>query len=524
MTATPSHGRVPRRDRAARWQGALRGAALAVMLIGVLGSVWVARGWQSTVTHQRDERLDRTATARTVTIGSVLGGYENALWAARSLWLASGHVSREDFGRFARSLDRETRDPGLQNISWRQVVRDDQAAGFVAAARAEAWRISPSGRRAGGPSTTSPSTATRPARGSGSTPAPSRACTPAWTSPATAGRPPSTTISNQITLDDDPGTATQREIAYELIVPVYRTDRPLDGAAEHRREFRGWASGQFRAVDLLREALSNSSATGPTTGVELHDQEVGTASLVASFPPGFRAQGPYVRTVAFGFGGRRFTLVYAPLPGNAILTERTIPAPVVLGTGIAISLLVGALLWLLVQVGALYREVGRLARTDGLTGVANRRAWDDELPRELARSARSGRQLCVALLDLDHFKAYNDRHGHQAGDRLLKAAAAAWQGKLRKTDLLARYGGEEFAVLLPDCGLDNAMQIAEHLRIAPPEVTCSLGVADWDGCEDATELVARADRALYAAKAAGRNRSFAAPGATAAPAAPAPTS
>jgi hypothetical protein len=81
---------------------------------------------------------------------------------------------------------------------------------------------------------------------------------------------------------------------------------------------------------------------------------------------------------------------------------------------------------------------------------------------------------------------------------------------------------EEFAVLLPDCGLDDAMQIAERLRTAQPEVTCSLGVADWDGREDATELVARADRALYAAKAAGRNRSFAAPGATAASAARAP--
>jgi hypothetical protein len=103
MTATPSHGRVPRRDRAARWPVALRGAALAVMLVGVLGSVWVARGWQSTVTRQRDERLDR-----------------------------------------------ETRYPGLQNISWRQIVRDDQAAGFVAAARAEGvedFTIRPPGRR-----------------------------------------------------------------------------------------------------------------------------------------------------------------------------------------------------------------------------------------------------------------------------------------------------------------------------------------------------------------------------------------
>jgi diguanylate cyclase (GGDEF)-like protein len=131
--------------------------------------------------------------------------------------------------------------------------------------------------------------------------------------------------------------------------------------------------------------------------------------------------------------------------------------------------------------------------------VANRRAWDDELPQELARAARSGRPLCVALLDLDHFKAYIDRHGHQAGDRL------------RKTDPLARYGGEEFAVLLPDCGLDSGVEIAERLRTAPPEGTCSIGLAACDGHEAAAHLVARADRALYAAKESGRNRSCAAP-------------
>jgi diguanylate cyclase len=178
-----------------------------------------------------------------------------------------------------------------------------------------------------------------------------------------------------------------------------------------------------------------------------------------------------VREASFSFGGRTFALRYAPLEGNAVLTERTIPAPLVLGTGFAISLLLGALLWLLAQVGALYREVGRLARTDALTGVANRRAWDDELPMELARAARSGQPLCVALLD--------------------------------------RYGGEEFAVLLPDCGLAAAMEIAERLRTAQPEGTCSIGVAAWDGQEEATGLVARADRALYAAKEAGRDRCLA---------------
>ncbi|HEV2871623.1 MAG TPA: sensor domain-containing diguanylate cyclase, partial [Actinomycetota bacterium] len=303
--------------------------------------------------------------------------------------------------------------------------------------------------------------------------------------------------------------ADQRPVAFELFVPVYAIElRPDAAVAERRRRFVGWATGQFRAGDFLDAAMKTAP---PATGVELHDEDVGGDTPVASYPAGFRAAGPDVRQKRFTLGGRSFALRYAPLPGNAILTERAISAWLVLAIGVAASILLGALLWLLAQVGALYREVGRLARTDGLTGVANRRAWDEELPRELARAARSGQPVCVALLDLDHFKAYNDEHGHQAGDRLLKAAAAAWESRLRKTDLLARYGGEEFAVLLPDCALGNAMEIAERLRTAQPEVTCSIGVADWDGREDIGRLVARADRALYAAKAGGRDRCVAEP-------------
>ena len=148
-----------------------------------------------------------------------------------------------------------------------------------------------------------------------------------------------------------------------------------------------------------------------------------------------------------------------------------------------------------------------LARTDSLTGLPNRRVWDEELPRELARAARSRKPVTVVMLDLDRFKQFNDSNGHQAGDRLLKETAAAWEGELRNVDLIVRYGGEEFAALLHDCSLEDAERLVSDLRaVTPGEVTCSAGIACWDRTEKAAELVNRADQALYAAKRAGRDR------------------
>jgi diguanylate cyclase (GGDEF)-like protein len=156
-------------------------------------------------------------------------------------------------------------------------------------------------------------------------------------------------------------------------------------------------------------------------------------------------------------------------------------------------------------------QLEHLARTDGLTGLPNRRHWEQQLPRELARSWREEQPICVAMLDLDHFKHYNDLRGHQAGDRLLREAAAAWRAALRPYDVLARYGGEEFSVILPGCTIGDALALVERLRARTPDgESCSAGVAEWDGIEQAHALVGRADAALYRAKRAGRDRALSA--------------
>jgi diguanylate cyclase (GGDEF)-like protein/PAS domain S-box-containing protein len=147
-----------------------------------------------------------------------------------------------------------------------------------------------------------------------------------------------------------------------------------------------------------------------------------------------------------------------------------------------------------------------IALTDELTGLPNRRGWQEDLDREMARARRTKARLCVAMVDIDGFKPFNDTHGHQAGDDLLRETAGAWTDVLRATDLLARYGGDEFLLLLPDCPVDEAMIVLNRLRGATPaDLTCSVGVTSSQGDEEPQGVLARADRALYDAKRQGRN-------------------
>lgn len=142
------------------------------------------------------------------------------------------------------------------------------------------------------------------------------------------------------------------------------------------------------------------------------------------------------------------------------------------------------------------------ARADSLTGLPNRRSWDERLEEELERNRRSGESVSVAVIDLDGFKAVNDHQGHDAGDALLQDLSAAWQGVVRSGgDFLARLGGDEFGLLAPGSDAVGARRLAKRLaEVTPSGIAYSVGVATWDGEETATGLVRRADQSMYRSK------------------------
>jgi diguanylate cyclase len=162
----------------------------------------------------------------------------------------------------------------------------------------------------------------------------------------------------------------------------------------------------------------------------------------------------------------------------------------------------------------------KLAMTDSLTDVANRRYFDDHLAYEIDKSHDAGTPLCLVLTDIDHFKRVNDSHGHAVGDRVLRSFASLLTKAVRANDLVARTGGEEFAIVLPNTPMGSAFSVAERIRSSIQEevlrsedvgvelgtLTASFGVAEIKDGEDARSLIARTDEKLYEAKNSGRNR------------------
>ena len=292
-----------------------------------------------------------------------------------------------------------------------------------------------------------------------------------------------------------------------------------------------------RAIDALRAAegkLSGSDnpryqellyATRASVYESMHEPEAALADLKRSMAlrqaQQREAHSQYGLWVSYQFDAERRDLEDRRLRAEAALKEQRVQSLERVRDWQGISLLFGSLLVLLLLWLALrqYRSSRRLrsmALTDALTGVANRRGIEHALGAVVAQAHSEHRDLSVLAIDVDHFKAINDGHGHQTGDEVLRRLARACQHALRRDDRLGRTGGEEFLVVLPDTPLAAALQIAERLRAsiaildlrelgAGVAITVSLGVAELRGDETAEHLVLRADAALYQAKREGRD-------------------
>ncbi|WP_050347163.1 GGDEF domain-containing protein [Arsenicicoccus sp. oral taxon 190] len=198
-----------------------------------------------------------------------------------------------------------------------------------------------------------------------------------------------------------------------------------------------------------------------------------------------------------------------PWPARATaLHPATFPALVAV-TGTSVVLASWRVLMLLRRIERQAEQLAATARTDELTQLPNRRAGDRILEAAITSARRSAEPLSLALLDLDHFKRYNDTYGHQQGDRLLRAAALAWSTELEGAGEIYRFGGEEFVVVLPALAGEQAEELMGRLHeVTPREQTFSAGLATLRPDDDAVALVGRADASLYAAKAAGRARTM----------------
>jgi diguanylate cyclase (GGDEF)-like protein len=215
--------------------------------------------------------------------------------------------------------------------------------------------------------------------------------------------------------------------------------------------------------------------------------------------------------------GRALRTAFKP---EALATEIAANSTLNVGTAMVIVALIAMLHATLMAlvVARLIQQLDWRARHDGLTGLLNRRAMQEAIDQQLGRSRRGGDTFAVVMLDIDHFKTINDRHGHDAGDQALMHTAAVLQNAVRAVDRVGRFGGEEFVVLLPATGLAQAAEMAEALRARLAELgvpregealalSASFGVAEWKGPdEEPSRLLMRADKALYRAKRAGRNR------------------
>jgi diguanylate cyclase (GGDEF)-like protein len=282
--------------------------------------------------------------------------------------------------------------------------------------------------------------------------------------------------------------------------PIYRDGAPIATVAERRAALMGFAAGAFRVKDLATAAIASIPND---VDVQIRDHGKTVIGSSGSLDDPARAQ----LTIA----DRAWVLVVRD-PSRPDIALPLLMAVV----GVSLAALLGALI-LVGTRNERMRDLQREASQDPLTGLKNRRRFEEDLHRELARGHRDGTPGALLMLDLDNFKQVNDTLGHPVGDRVIGEIAGVLGRRTRETDVLARVGGDEFAIILPNCGEAEAQRVAESIATSirehvpqtdeVPQITVSVGIAMFGaGTEASFESVqADADAAMYAAKDAGRD-------------------
>jgi diguanylate cyclase (GGDEF)-like protein len=511
-----------------RWEGAGEALRSPIPWVALSAAVALtAAGWMG-LEHNRyeDARVQferRTETAESA-IRTRLLSYEQILRSGAARISSSPSVSRREWRDFIGHLQLEERFPGIQAIGYAEHVKPEELAAHAKRLRADIpdYELRPAGERPEYfPIVFNEPYAGRNARmvGFDMFSEPVRRA-----SMERARDTADVAITGKLVLAGESlrGGAQARQPGFVMYVPVFRREARALPPAARDAALAGFVFSPFRMHDLMRGILDDGVLQvldmqvfdgEPRPESELIDTRTAWRATLSSAAPMFS------RRVAFPMPGRIWIIQFVSRPAfDAVLREDRPWS--LLATGIVASAVLFALT---ISLVAAWNRAHELSMRDPLTGLYNRRYLEETMGRELPRARRMGQSVGVIVLDIDHFKQLNDTYGHDAGDAVLERTGELLRTATRNSDIACRFGGEEFAIVLPGATLATARNRAEAIRAsleamrvefagqAIGPLTVSAGVAALPPhSQDWSFTMHQADRALYTAKQAGRNKVVAA--------------
>ena len=482
----------------------------------VLGIVLTVLAWQAVwrdAARESGKQFERDADSAAAALRVRMRGYEQMLTAGAALIGASKEVTRAQWSQFVAGLKLRDRYPAIQALGFAERVRPADRARHVARVRAEGladYDIRPPGERDDHVVIvySEPFTG-RNARVVG---------LDTYTQPVLRAAIDRSldrvdvAITEKVMLPGENaagGESTQP--GFVMYLPVFAAGAPAGTKQERDAALQGFVFATFRAPELAAGVLG--SALAQSLDIALYDGKAASEGLFVDGRDG--KGGVFQRSVPLDVGGRQWTAVLASKPEFEARAQEAIPLGV-LAVGLAMSL---GLFALTLMIIAERKGRGELSMRDELTQLYNDRYLAETMSRELPRARRTQHGVGLVLIDLDGFKAIQDKQGKECGDQVLRQFAELFEKNTRESDIKCRFAGAQFALGMPGASIENARERAEKLRAAlesatiqcagqaVPGVTLSAGVAAFpQHGEDWASIVQRAHRALYAAKGEGRNR------------------